>query len=225
VSLRRSFRCTCLVLSVAIAVAVIVFIVILNQRPVIVGDSHAVSDDDGRVLSTLLDCAESGGVLRIHLPDGSGFEACCAGPTQQGGSLELRFAGVLFAVRQSQLLIFIIQESSAMPSVGRYRTAPNLSAAAWDTALAGTAYYTAVRPMAVMPQWLVFPFLTLVVTPAVVGLWRSLRRGARRRSGRCVQCGYLLTGLPEPRCPECGQVYDPGHLGDIAPVSRGQDSE
>jgi hypothetical protein len=26
---------------------------------------------------------------------------------------------------------------------------------------------------------------------------------------RCSRCQYVLTGLPEPRCPECGQEFDP----------------
>jgi hypothetical protein len=25
----------------------------------------------------------------------------------------------------------------------------------------------------------------------------------------CAGCGYLLYGLPEPRCPECGRAFDP----------------
>ncbi len=28
-------------------------------------------------------------------------------------------------------------------------------------------------------------------------------------AGRCRQCGYLLRGLTEPRCPECGRPFDP----------------
>ncbi|UCE60974.1 MAG: hypothetical protein JSU63_04325 [Phycisphaerales bacterium] len=25
----------------------------------------------------------------------------------------------------------------------------------------------------------------------------------------CLKCGYLLRGLPEPRCPECSRSFDP----------------
>jgi len=28
-------------------------------------------------------------------------------------------------------------------------------------------------------------------------------------TARCLKCGYLLRGLPEPRCPECAQPFDP----------------
>lgn len=26
---------------------------------------------------------------------------------------------------------------------------------------------------------------------------------------QCLRCSYLLEGLPENRCPECGQPFDP----------------
>jgi hypothetical protein len=28
-------------------------------------------------------------------------------------------------------------------------------------------------------------------------------------TARCLKCGYRLRGLPAPRCPECGQPFDP----------------
>jgi hypothetical protein len=42
----------------------------------------------------------------------------------------------------------------------------------------------------------------------LVGYVRGPLRIKRRRCrGQCVQCGYSLTGLPEPRCPECGRPF------------------
>src|SRR5207237_69883 len=31
----------------------------------------------------------------------------------------------------------------------------------------------------------------------------------RQPIGLCLDCGYALWGLPEPRCPECGREFDP----------------
>ncbi len=53
-----------------------------------------------------------------------------------------------------------------------------------------------------VPLWALFlvfgayPFAVLVIAP--------IRRHRRRIRNECVYCGYNLTGLPEPRCPECG---------------------
>jgi hypothetical protein len=30
---------------------------------------------------------------------------------------------------------------------------------------------------------------------------------------RCLDCNYVLLGLPEPRCPECGRQFDPDDFG------------
>ena len=30
-------------------------------------------------------------------------------------------------------------------------------------------------------------------------------RGPRDPETRCRRCGYILRGIPEPRCPECGE--------------------
>jgi predicted Zn-ribbon and HTH transcriptional regulator len=36
---------------------------------------------------------------------------------------------------------------------------------------------------------------------------RLARRAAALARGRCSVCGYSLTGLPERRCPECGETW------------------
>lgn len=36
----------------------------------------------------------------------------------------------------------------------------------------------------------------------------SARRRKRRKLGLCVECGYNLRGLTEPRCPECNMPFE-----------------
>jgi hypothetical protein len=43
--------------------------------------------------------------------------------------------------------------------------------------------------------------------PGVALLFLSVRTRRLERTKRCVQCGYDLRGLPEPRCPECGTPF------------------
>ncbi len=50
-----------------------------------------------------------------------------------------------------------------------------------------------------IPLWI--PLVVLAVLTAV--LWSRDRRPPK---GFCQRCGYNLTGLTEPRCPECGEV-------------------
>jgi hypothetical protein len=70
------------------------------------------------------------------------------------------------------------------------------------------------------------PLLDSVVYPAgfAVGFlvaagfklsrYRREGRELRRLQGRCEECGYDLRGLPEPRCPECGTAFTPGHTSE-----------
>jgi hypothetical protein len=37
---------------------------------------------------------------------------------------------------------------------------------------------------------------------------------AKSDAGRCCKCSYLLYGLPEPRCPECGTPFDPKEVSE-----------
>jgi hypothetical protein len=41
-----------------------------------------------------------------------------------------------------------------------------------------------------------------------------LKPVVRRLEGKCVRCGYMLRGLREPRCPECGTPFNPADLAD-----------
>ncbi len=55
------------------------------------------------------------------------------------------------------------------------------------------------------PFWAIFGLLML--SPITEFLRGPLHRRRRRRRGLCIHCGYNLTGLIEPRCPECGQPF------------------
>ncbi|GJM25949.1 MAG: hypothetical protein DHS20C16_23640 [Phycisphaerae bacterium] len=53
-----------------------------------------------------------------------------------------------------------------------------------------------------IPLWV--PFLLFISIPTGLMVVGVLRRHRRRKDNQCIHCGYNLTGLPEPRCPECG---------------------
>ncbi len=58
-----------------------------------------------------------------------------------------------------------------------------------------------------VPFWLVFAMLA--IGPTAAFMRGPLRRRRRRKHGECIRCGYNLTGLTEPRCPECGRAFAP----------------
>ena len=53
-----------------------------------------------------------------------------------------------------------------------------------------------------IPWWL--PFLLLAAYPTIAFIRGPLRRWPRSRKGRCLKCGYDLTGNVSGTCPECG---------------------
>ena len=59
------------------------------------------------------------------------------------------------------------------------------------------AYYTVS-----IPGWI--PAVLLLAYPTVAAIRGPLRRQQRRRKGRCLECGYDLTGNVSGQCPECG---------------------
>jgi hypothetical protein len=70
----------------------------------------------------------------------------------------------------------------------------------------GDHFYSCI--LGVRPVWPGFALDTLLYGALAWGLWRAplaIRRGLRRRAGRCVKCGYDLRATPiGSRCPECG---------------------
>ncbi len=60
-------------------------------------------------------------------------------------------------------------------------------------------YYVQFPIWSAAGSFLLFPIFALVRGPC--------RRWCRRHCGLCLKCGNNLTGLPEPRCPECGREF------------------
>lgn len=54
--------------------------------------------------------------------------------------------------------------------------------------------------------------LTLLILLATVILSFCEKPAKDARPGCCLKCGYLLTGLRDARCPECGTRFDPSLL-------------
>jgi hypothetical protein len=53
-----------------------------------------------------------------------------------------------------------------------------------------------------VPLWLI---MVLAISLAGLPMLRTAKRRHRRRHGRCVKCGYDLTGNVSGACPECGR--------------------
>ena len=72
------------------------------------------------------------------------------------------------------------------------------------------------------PSWLMSPLVTyagsvlwipvilaLATTNAIVAIRRLRGLATLEEGSLCHRCGYNLTGLTEPRCPECFKEFDP----------------
>jgi hypothetical protein len=57
----------------------------------------------------------------------------------------------------------------------------------------------------------VFLFVTLPYA-----LWARSHAPPCYHPWQCARCGYLLYGLSEPRCPECGSPFDPRRFEEPA---------
>jgi len=56
-------------------------------------------------------------------------------------------------------------------------------------------------------RWLVLVLLILGTACGAALTYAYLTRRYQERSTetRCRKCGYILRGIPKPRCPECGE--------------------
>ncbi len=67
-----------------------------------------------------------------------------------------------------------------------------------------TTSYLVNQGVTGFPLWA--PFILFAAYPTLAFIRGPVRRWRRRKRGLCIHCGYNLTGLTEPRCPECGQA-------------------
>lgn len=60
-----------------------------------------------------------------------------------------------------------------------------------------------------MAMWLVFLSISLLYGALLFRITRNYYRQRGLREGHCQHCGHNLTGLTQPRCPECGANFKP----------------
>jgi hypothetical protein len=98
----------------------------------------------------------------------------------------------------------------------RWRVVPNDGVAylSDDVAYHGLGFGVDLNrrwPTAVVPWWAIAG--PLAVWPIGWLMW-DRKRWARRRSGRCVACGYdLRAGSADGACPECGESIELSRAG------------
>ena len=78
-------------------------------------------------------------------------------------------------------------------------------------------YWGATEAQGISIQFWV-PTVALLLYPALATARFLWRQRGRRKRGECLQCGYSLRGLVEPRCPECGRPFVPLAALPSAPV-------
>jgi hypothetical protein len=71
--------------------------------------------------------------------------------------------------------------------------------------------YGSVRDATLLVSFLFYLAIIPATANHIVALLEAMRDGRE-----CEKCGYLLIGLREPRCPECGTAFDPARLPDLA---------
>jgi hypothetical protein len=118
------------------------------------------------------------------------------------GAKTVVFSGPVIAIMGVVVLVLGL--------LGRYWWAVGLGAS--YLAICGV-FVVMVNVFRLSPRSAYVPFLCVGV-PYVLGLIAGTIVASRRmpreeRPWECEGCGYLLVGLSEPRCPECGRGFDP----------------
>lgn len=118
----------------------------------------------------------------------------------------------------------LLVEQEACDPCGRVAPVPFLCMFSWVFLLIILVVMAAISPswlFAGYRNWAFWVYgvcvvLAVFVVPRHV---RHIRRRRRYLTGRCINCGYNLTGLTEPRCPECGTAFalPPGPSKSTAP--------
>ena len=104
----------------------------------------------------------------------------------------------------------IMARSWGLPRFTCFLAYSSLTEAEQRMSRADKLYQQAIQ----VPIGLCFALTFLWPTVAFLrGPWRRAKRGTL---GTCLSCGYNLTGLVEPRCPECGTTTTPDRIPDVS---------
>ncbi len=86
------------------------------------------------------------------------------------------------------------------------RTANRVITAALGLAAAAAWVFTVLQARARYTVPAAYLACAITLTAVACYGWFLVWLGDRRdRETRCRRCGYILRGLREPRCPECGE--------------------
>ncbi len=87
-------------------------------------------------------------------------------------------------------------------SIGGFRSVKSFGGA-WRAPFGAAMFHASPGVMSYvrLPVWLV---CALLLYRPILAVIVGVRERTRRRNNLCLNCGYHLKGLIEPRCPECG---------------------
>jgi hypothetical protein len=69
------------------------------------------------------------------------------------------------------------------------------------------------RFVALLGDWPTLLGLALIALTFLY--WARQRIGIQHQKDVCFHCGYSLVGVTEPRCPECGNAFDPAKIAHL----------